>query len=126
MFYPNLFRAYLKFLEACFCDPHSVKYYAKIELENLFRFQITPENFKRPHTAGYTSKQAYEKLLGIKIDNIRDNPDILFEEIDVTTTSAALMLIHEWKRDGGGPSIRVFHSHFLYRRIDEPHPAFTF
>jgi 3'-phosphoadenosine 5'-phosphosulfate sulfotransferase (PAPS reductase)/FAD synthetase len=81
MFYPNLFRAYLKFLEACSCDPHWVKYYAKIELEKLFRFKLNKETFKRPHTAGYTSKTAYEKLLGIKMDDIRDNPDISFEEI---------------------------------------------
>ena len=25
-----------------------------------------------------------------------------------------------------GQSVRAFHSHFLYRRIDESHPAFTF
>lgn len=87
LFYPNLFRKYLGFLEACSCDPHWLTYYAKSDLEVIFRSKSSVATFKRPITAGYTSQKAYDELLGIKMDDIRDDPNIqlktLLEQCDV-------------------------------------------
>jgi 3'-phosphoadenosine 5'-phosphosulfate sulfotransferase (PAPS reductase)/FAD synthetase len=80
-FYPNIFRRYLEYLEACSCSEHWTTYYARFDIEKAFRVEVTKDNFDTPHTAGYTSMENFDKYLGVKMQDIRDDPYLQIEEL---------------------------------------------
>ena len=78
--YPNLFKKHIQFLKCAAKNEKWKKYYAKHDIERITKQTITGRTFTPPYTAGYVIPSLIEKEIGIKVAEIRDNPNYTFED----------------------------------------------
>lgn len=94
LFYPNLWKKFMNFLGQCSKDKIWQTKYARDDIRRYFKVKLTRENFEAPYTAGYVLITPMEKVTGIKIEDIRDDPNYTFRDAVEQTKAKFKYKIH--------------------------------